>query len=269
MDFKTAYPLVPKSVVYAPMTFRMGLDFLHDVPETTLKGIRDLAHYAGIADGAVRTTLSREKAAGLIESYKESDGITRYRMAMRQFDMGRATIDRENKQGFILAVFSFTTNEVSERSAVRLTLKNYGFRKLAQNTYINGEIETSGLVSAMKEFGLEKNLYLFHCPDIDDPVLIEKILLLFDIPGRSNELKNFFQDMRSFLTERGITGDEAARRILYLAPLHYEIGHVNEFPIPAKYLPPDYALKDIHQFYHNFIYNHRAQLREYYIRVNQ
>jgi len=269
MDFRTRYPLSPKSVVYAPLTFRMGLEFLRDVPEASLNGIRDLAQYAGIADGAVRTTLSRERAAGLIESEKDGNGITRYRMARRQFDMGLTTIDRENRKGFLLAVFSFAENEVSERKAVRETLKNYGFRKLAPNTYINGEIETGGLLASMKEFGLENSFYLFHCPDIDDPELIRKILALFDIQGRSKELRKFFRDMVSFLSEGGINGDEKARRILYLAPLHYEIGHVNEFPIPAKYLPPDYALDDIHRFFKEFVDSHRVPLRSYYDRVNR
>ncbi len=269
MSFKSLYPLTPKAAIYAPLTFRMGLDFLSDVPETSLNGIRDLAGFAAIGDGAIRTALSREKAAGLIISEKDSKGVTRYRMAQRQFDMGRAAIERHNRQGFLLAVFSFTDNAVSERKAVRETLQNYGFRKLSQNTYINGEIETEGLLESMREFGLEESFYLFHCPEIDNPELIRKILTLFNIKTRAEELRNFHTQMKTFLSEAALSDHETARRILYLAPIQYEICQINEFPIPAKYLPENYALQDIQRYYHQFIERHQSQLKEYYQRVNR
>jgi hypothetical protein len=76
----------------------------------------------------LRSPLSREKAAALIEYSKGPDGVTRYRMSNHQFTMGMDTIGRQNKQEFILAIFSFTKDASSQRSAVRETLKNYGFR---------------------------------------------------------------------------------------------------------------------------------------------
>lgn len=204
--FLKDYPFSAKEAVYTPILYRYGIEMPQSVPFPSLNGIRDLAKFAGISDTAIRTAISRARADGSILEYKDDRGISRYTIAPSTYEMGMATIAKEKQpEGFIVAVFSFTKDAVSERSVVRETLKNYGFKRIAQNTYINGRIDTSGLMEAMRRFGIAKNLYLFHCPDIDDQDLLRKIVDLFELEKRKEKLERFYQHMVGFLTEPGLS----------------------------------------------------------------
>ncbi len=268
-DFREAYPISAKAAVYTPVIFRTGLDFLVDLPWPSLEGIRDFAHFSHIGDSAIRTALSRAKAEGGLLIQRDAAGTNRYRMAASRFDMGKAVIHGADRpEGFIIAVFSFKSEDTSERAAIRDLLKDFGFKKLAQNTYINGRIETSGLKSAAQAQGLDKNLYLFTCPDIDDQDLVNKILDLFDLEAKKRELEEYLSLLRDFLPE-GLPDAELARRLLYTGPVHYEHCEVGEPPFPAKYLPPDYPLKEIQRFYAQRLEEGRGKILEYYSIVNR
>ena len=165
MDFRKKYPISAREAAYTPMILRDGFGAESRLPYPSLNGIRDFTRYCGFRDGAVRTAISRGKAEGDLLTFADAGKVTRYRISESQLTMGKTVTNRQNQpEGFIVAVFSFTTDEVAQRAKVRESLKYSGFKKLAQNTYINGRIETEGLETAMRKFGLGKNLYLFHCP---------------------------------------------------------------------------------------------------------
>jgi DNA-binding transcriptional regulator PaaX len=264
----TAYPLTAKAAVHTPIVFRAGLFASEGIPWPSLEGLRDFAHFAGIEDGAVRTALSRAKSDGSIVVETDAQGRNRYAVSPATFAMGTAQVNADQRpQGFLLAVFSFKAEDQEDRSALRNLLKSYGFRKLAQNTYIHGRIDTTGLRTAIAELGLEDHFFLFTCPDIEDGHLISRILRLFDMEGRRKYLREYSTRLRAFL-EGNLARDELARRLLYVGPVHWERIEASEPPFPAKYLPPDYALADIQGFYGAKLSEGREALLEYFKAIN-
>ncbi|OHD19762.1 MAG: hypothetical protein A2Y38_12090 [Spirochaetes bacterium GWB1_59_5] len=264
----TAYPLTAKAAVHTPIVFRAGLFSSEGLPWPTLEGLRDFAHFAGIEDGAVRTALSRAKAETSIVVETDAAGRKRYTIAPATFAMGTAQIHAgERPEGFLLAVFSFKAEDQADRAALRNLLKTYGFRMLAQNTYIHGRIETDGLRSAIRGLGLEPHVYLFTCPDIDDEHLLSRILELFDMEGRRRYLRDYLARLRPFLGGQ-LSRDEAARRLLYVGAVHWERIEASEPPFPAKYLPDDYALPEIQRLYGQRLEEGREALVEYYRHCN-
>ena len=280
--FMKAFPLTARAAVHTPLVFRAGLYASDGLPWPSLEGIRDFAHFAGVEDGAIRTALSRGKRDGSLLVEADSAGRNRYFLAPETFAMGSAQIRADQRpEGFLLAVFSFTTPEQEQRASLRALLKSFGFRKLAQNTYIHGRIETAGLNAAIRELGLEKNFFLFTCPDIDDENLVARVVSLFDLESRRKELDDYLGLLRDFLPEKispgavagdavsdnAAEGDEFARRLLYVGAVHWEHVEASEPPIPSKYLPADYAFREIQAFYGRRLEEGRTAMLEYFRRV--
>ena len=267
-DFMNAYPLSAKAAIHTPIVFRAGFFSSNDLPWPSLKGISDFARFCGVEDGAVRTALSRAKAEGSILVEIDATGRNRYTLSPSTFARGASQIHAEARpDGFLLAVFSFKTEEQDDRAALRNLLKSYGFRKLAQNTYIQGRIETEGLESAIQELGLEDHFYLFTCPDVEDKRLVSRILDLFDLEERQKELRDYLALLTSFLPE-GLPGNEMARRLLYVGAVHWERIEAGEPPIPAKYLPSEYPFSEIQRFYGKRLEEGRDALFQYYRELN-
>ena len=274
--FMAAFPLTAKAAVHTPLVFRAGMFAGDGLPWPSLEGIRDFARFAGIEDGTVRTALSRGKLDGSLLVKTDGTGRNRYILSPETFAMGAAQVRADRRpEGFLLAVFSFTAPEQEERASLRALLKSYGFRKLAQNTYIHGRIETSGLVAAIRELGLERNFFLFTCPDIEDEGLVARVLALFDLEARRRELGEYLRLLKDFLPDelaRGAAGgsaagDEFARRLLYVGAVHWERVEAGEPPIPAKYLPAGYALGEIQAFYGRKLQEGHGAMLEYFRRV--
>lgn len=266
--FMKAYPLTARAAVHTPLVFRAGIEPFEGLPWPSLEGIRDFARFAGIGDGAMRTALSRARADGSIINEPDSSGSIRYCLAPKTFAMGVAQIHADRRQeGFLVAVFSFKKEDGDERSALRAVLKSYGFRKLAQNTYIHGRIETGGLRAAIRELGLEHHFFLFTCPELEDQELIARIMALFDIEGRSRELREYLGRLRPFLAD-GLAPDELARRLLYVGAVHWERIEAGEPPFPARNLPADYPRDEINRFYGKRLDEGRDALRGYYEKMN-
>jgi len=269
MEFKQKHPLSAREAIYTPMILRDDTFKGSSLPYPSLRGIRDFAAYCRISDGAVRTALSRARAEGEIRVFQDAAQVTRYRLVESMMNMGRAVSARPNRaEGFILAVFSFKSDQEMERVKVRETLKYYGFKKIAQNTYINGRIDTTHLKAAMRKFDLEKNLYLFNCPNVDDVELIKKILSVFKIGERRKLLRQFYKELADFLLEKNLDPEEIVHRIYYAGPVHWTICFVDEPPFPQQYLPADYPLRSISQLYIEVLESHREILVEHYRKVN-
>ncbi len=267
--FMKAYPLTAKAAVHTPLVFRAGLASFEGLPWPSLEGIRDFSRFAGVGDGAMRTALSRARAEGSLLVEAGQGGESRYVLAPATLAMGNAMIHAEARQeGFLLAVFSFRQEENEGRAALRAVLKTFGFRKLAQNTYIHGRIATTALRAAIADLGLEEHFFLFTCPEIEDKDLIARILALFDIEGRRKELRDYLHRLKAFLPE-GLPADEGARRLLYVGAVHFERIEASEPPFPARHLPPDYPLAEIASFYGRRIEAGGHALFDYYRKTNQ
>jgi DNA-binding transcriptional regulator PaaX len=271
IDFVESYPLSVKAAVYNFLILREGFEFLDSLPYPSLAGIREFAYYAGISDGAIRSVLSRSNADGYIRIQKDEAGITRYRLTDSKLVLDMVNSHAERRpEGFLVAVFSFKKGEDKERGIVRETLKNLGFRKIAQNTYINGRIDTEGLVvPLMNRLGIEKHLYLFDCPKIDNPELIAKILGLFDIPRRAAALRDFQSALVPFLSESGFDGDEKARRAIYAGLCLWERFRSTEPPLPDRHLPVAYCFQDVCRLVDAYIAENAANIARYYASVNE
>ena len=275
--FMTAFRLTAKAAIHTPLVFRAGLFSGEGLPWPSLEGIRDFARFAGIEDGAIRTALSRAKREGSLIAEADGTRSARYVLAPETFARGVAQIRADKRpEGFLLAVFSFSTPEQEERASVRALLKSYGFRKLAQNTYIHGRIETESLVTAIRDLGLERNFFLFTCPDIEDENLVARVLSLFDLESRRKELREYLKLLKDFLSEEvsrqaetgdQAAGDEFARRLLYAAAVHWERVESGEPPIPARHLPPGYAFGEIQAFYGRRLQEGRRAMLGYFKRV--
>ncbi len=269
MDFKRKYPLQLQHILITPMIFRENVLLFRELPYPTLNGIRDLAEYAGFSYSAVRTALSRVRAKGEIDMFKDEKGKIRYSLTEIQKSVSRVVSNQKDRpEGFILAVFSFRKDDEKERYVARETLRYYGFKRLAQNTYINGLIDTKELTSAIRKYGLDKNLYIFKCPDIEEGALKDKILEIFDLKRRVLFLNQFNNDLYYFFSEENISEDECARRYLYAGPVHYLKCFVDEPPFPARFLPEDYPLNKIEGLIKLFSTQNRDKIIRYYIKIN-
>ena len=119
------------------------------------------------------------------------------------------------------------------------------------------------------------------CPDIDDENLVARVISLFDLESRRKKLGEYLDLLKDFLPEglsRAVAagddaagddaaGEEFARRLLYVGAVHWENVEASEPPIPAKYLPTDYAFKEIQAFYGRRLEEGRAAMLGYFRRV--
>jgi phenylacetic acid degradation operon negative regulatory protein len=271
-DFRKAYPLSVKGSVYNFLILRDGAPFLAGLPYPSLSTIRDFALYAGTSDSAIRTLLSRAGKAGYIRKEKDEAGTMRYRLSEPSLVLSMVN-SRQSwlPEGFIVAVFSFTVDATSERSIVRETLKNFGFKKIAQNVYLNGRIDTGPLRAAMRELGLDSHLYLFQCSELEDEVLIRRVNDLFELGERSVELAAFEAAMLAFIDcaqAEASDRDEAARRLIYAGLVFWERFKTTEPPLPAWLLPEGYRFGAIARAYDEHYAASAPVIAEYYARIS-
>lgn len=243
MSFLERHAVSLNELLIAPLVFRGSTSLLAGLPHATAPGMRDLAEFAGHGAGAIRTALSRLRSSGAIEAF-DDEGATRYRLGASGSSIGLAVQQRfARPEGYVLAIFSFEAGDTRERQVVRDALKSYGFQKLAQNVYINGQIDTAPIEEAVAAHGLSQHLFLFRCPDQADPSLDRRLVALFDVKERARVLARFERELEGYLHAPGIDGDEAARRWLAAGPAHYRVTFVDEPALPARCLPADYPLE--------------------------
>ncbi|MGA9520916.1 MAG: hypothetical protein WBV82_05600 [Myxococcaceae bacterium] len=268
MDFLKSYGVSLNELLLAPIVFRETWPPLRDLPHVTADAMRELAAFGGHSAGAIRTAMSRLRSGGTIEQLPEA-GEARYRMGRFGRSVSLAVRGRfERPEGFVLAVFSFAADDVRERQLVRETLKSHGFQKLAQNVYINGQIDTSELERVIGENGLSEHLFLFRCNDDAESSRDERLVRLFNVKQRAQQLVRFEADLHAFLNERGVDDDEFARRYFAAGPAHHRITFMEEPPLPARCLPPDYPLERLLSYPEPSPKRLRAVV-DYFRRINQ
>src|SRR4030042_1558108 len=175
-SFKRRHPLSLQEIIAAPAIFHEYVPDLSGLPFPRAAVIHDLAAFAGFSPGAVRTAMSRLRAAGELESFIDEAGVTQSQKTIS----GVVRAWPERPEGFLIGVFSFRAPEEAERRAVRETLRHFGFKRFAQNTYINGMIDTAGLETEMRNAGVADRSYVFRRPQIDDPALLRRLAAVFD-----------------------------------------------------------------------------------------
>lgn len=265
MRFETRYPLPLNELLLAPVVFRASLPELQGAPPATAAGMKDLAVFAGHASGAIRTAMSRLRGSGLVEVTGGG-----YRLAGMARSLSQVVLAKPTRpDGFLLAVFSFTADDVRERQVVRDALRLHGFQKLAQNAYLNGQVDTSALEAVLDEEGLSDHVFLFRCADLDDPKLRRKLTALFDLPKRAKALSQFHDDLVAYLEAPKLDDATFARRFLYAGPVHYRITFTEEPPLPARYLPEGYPIDRLVAAMPRIAKARAKALARYYEAVNQ
>jgi DNA-binding transcriptional regulator PaaX len=250
MDFVRKYPLLIKEIIATPMIFRENDPGFSGLPYPGMAHIRDLAEFAGYGYGALRTAISRLKASGNLESFTDDAGQVRFRLTSMQRSVSDVVRSWESRpKGFVIAVFSFKSEEERGRQRVREALRYFGFKRIAQNAYINGMIDTSHLQDTMAEYGVADKLFLFRCPDVDDPALAAKLEEVFDVRGRAEALRELFADFRLFLGDESLDGPEFGRRVFYAGPVYHMRCFVEEPPFPDDFLPADYPLHELKSWF--------------------
>ncbi len=269
MRFRSRYPLSLQELLLAPVIFRDTSAELEDLPLASAAGMRDLATYGGHRPGAIRTALSRLRADKAIEPVPGRDGVIRYRMGALSRSISRAVQARfQRPSGFAVAVFSFATEHARGRQVMRSLLAHHGFQKLAQNVYINGQLDTAEMEKMIRRQGLSEHLFLFRCQDAEDKALRRKLARIFDLTGRARALARFEADLRAFLEEPGLPGDEIARRCFYSGPVHYRVTFAEEPPLPASCFPADYPLERLSNYLPAALQKHARELVGYFRKVN-
>jgi DNA-binding transcriptional regulator PaaX len=244
MRFEKKYPVPLSELLLTPVVFRFNSPELADLPHASAAGMRDLAEFAGHAPGAIRTAMSRLRASKLVETQEDERGVTRYQLAGMARSISHTVRDRPLRpEGFLLAIFSFSSEDVRERQVVREALKLHGFQKLAQNVYINGQIDTAEIEALLARERLTEHVYFFRGQQSDDPVIRKRITALFDLPKRRASLQQFHRDLLAYLAAPDLDDTTFARRFFYAGPVHYRITFIEEPPLSARFLPPDYPLE--------------------------
>ncbi len=188
----------------------------------------------------------RDRTAGGISSFVDSTGRTRFRLTSLTSSVGDVVRAWQSRpEGLIVAVFSFRKEEEKARRSVRDILRYFGFKRIAQNTYVHGMIDTSGMELEVTRAGATRKLFIFRCPKVDDPALRDRLLSVFNLRGRVRVLTQLSRDLHAFLEESGIDGMEFGRRALYAGPVHYRTCFVEEPPLPADFFPANYPMKEL------------------------
>lgn len=264
--FLEAFPLSLKEAIIAPLVWRENA--LGGMPGLLMPGMgimRDFSGYAGYSYGALRTALSRSRSSGEVEAFRDEAGALRFRMGRLSRAIGAATAERSGRpEGYLLAVFSFTTAEEPQRRRLRELLGWFGFVRIAQNSYACGLMDRSGLEAALEEEGLSERVYLFSCPAPQDPGLEKRLARAFDLGARAAELEAFRRAAGSFLEEEGLDARERGRRLFYAGPVYHELCNTRESPLPATCLPEGYPLEGIHAWFRGLVAERMGDIAEYY-----
>lgn len=240
MHFEKKYPLPLNDVLLAPVVFRENLPGLSKAPAARTSVMRDLALFAGHSDGAIRTALSRLRSSNIVEEHGETWRLTAMGKSISSAVRARAV----RSSVLRLAVFSFEASDARERKLVREGLRLHGFQKLAQNVYVNGDVETAALERSFVAEGVAENVFFFRA-QADDPSLIRRLSKVFDLGARAKLLRAFGDDLRAWLTDKKLSDQDFARRLLYAGPVHYRVTFGEEPSVPEMMRPPGYPLDEV------------------------
>jgi DNA-binding transcriptional regulator PaaX len=266
-DFKNRYPISSTDAVYYPFIYKIFWGSAVILPDVKLRCILNFGLYAGYKEGAVRTAVSRLKKNGTLISAGDRKNpvyILNEDSQMRTMHIKNDTI----QQGFTLAIFSFYRENEKERYIIRSILTKEGFKKLAQNTYINIQGRKERLIRKIENEGLEKHLYIFECDDELDDNTILRLTDVWKIKERIKSLNEFFSDLKKFILPEGLSEKEIFHMLGYAGTAYFSKFHSTEPPLPTKYLPHDYPLRNIYNFLVEINSDYLNVTKKYFKKVN-
>ena len=265
MTFEQKYPVALNALLLAPIVFREDLPQLAGAPLVSARAMADLASFAGHSDGAIRTALSRLRSSKALETSVDDGGVTRYHLAPLGRSIAATVRGRPSRpDGLLLAIFSFTSDDVRERKTVREALLLHGFHKLAQNVYVNGALDTAALDELFEREGLSDNVFWFRSGEVRDERLERRLVKLFDLEARARALSTVHDDLLRYVDAPKLDPLTRARRFLYARPVHYQVSFVDEPPLPASLLPRGYLLDDVIALMPRFARTHAAALERWF-----
>lgn len=264
-SFITKYPIQLNTLIAATVIFHGTSDVLKGLKHPTMKHIRIIAESAGYSYGAIRTSLSRMIKNEEIIQFSDSNGIKRFKQNPLQIDIGNSVMNRYNSNGFLLAIYNFKKNESKKRDSVRYLLKNYGFKKIAQNTYITGNINTSIIKKEIEKLESSDNVMFFKVNETDSEDLKNKLTKIFSLEERKIKLTELYEDLKKYL----IPCDDILERLVYAGPVYFNNCFIDEPLLPLEYLPNEYPLQKIINFMNSFTEEINSRARKRYIEIEK
>ena len=261
--FIEKYPLQVSSVIIAPLAQKFYFSTFQTLPFPKLNGMYHLAEYCNIPKTSVRATISRMNKEGKIESFTDDDGATRYKFTGMMNLVSQQASLFGNSEGFTLAIFNFKKEDEKERYRVREVLHGFGFRKLAQNVYLNTKVDSESIMKEITKWNLQDNIYLFNCADITYPSMISRISSLWQLDQWNEKLHVFYYDLKNYFSFDGLSDEEIYKRYSYGYSAFFVYFYEKHPSIPKNFIGEDYALgkvlellKDTVTIYMDNITNH-------------
>ena len=267
IDFKSKYPVPLIDAIIYPFIYKIW-NIQAKLPPVKLKCILDFCIYAGYNEGAVRTAITRLKKRGILNSIADKQKAE-YVLSGNHKTRIIQIRDNTIRQGFTLAIFSFSRENEKERYIMRSILSRIGFKKLAQNTYINIRGRKEELLRKIKSERLDKHLFLFECEDDLDKNTVQRLVEIWKIKKRQKILNEFFSDLKEFIKPEEHSGQEIFQMIGHAGTVFSVRFQRTEPPVPEKYLPEDYPIQNIYNF---LVENNRKYFevtKKYFINVNE
>lgn len=267
--FKEKYPLKVGSAIIAPLAQKHYFSDVPDLPFATLKGMYQLGEYYGIPKTSVRATLFRLCREGAIEAFTDEAGVTRYKMDKMMALISDNAALFGKSEGFTLAIFNFKKEDARERYRVREILDSFGFRKLAQNVYLNIRVDSGNIMKEMAKWGLQDNIYLFDCDDIKDASMIRRIASLWELDKWNDRLEEFYEDLRSYFSFEGLEDDEIYKRYSYGYSVFFVYFQEKHPFVPQGFLVEGYALGKVLELIRSTVDDYRDNIIGYYRLINR
>lgn len=266
--FKDKYPIDVIPVIIASVLRAYRTRQGHEIPFVTLSGMRGFAEYCGVSYASLRTTLTRWKKNGWIEVFCDPAGKTRYRMLdmMKLVADNAAEIDKP--VGFTIAVFSFKKENEKERYRVREVLGSFGFKKLAQNVYLNARTDSAKLMAEMEKWDLQENLFLFDCENVSESMKV-KIKEILELDKWNDRLREFYGELMNFLEFEGLSNEEIYNRHNYAFGVFYTYFQMEHPSIPKDFFSEDYAYKKVAELLESKYEEYYNNIMDHYMKLNK
>lgn len=245
--------LTAHEVAHAMPVLQSAHPALRVEPTPRLGTIRQLAQRCGIRDGTLRTALSRACSSGWLEV---ADG--RYRLgplSLEEAAAARALLTRTH--GYVLGVV--LEGEGTDLPGLRELFHRVRFRPLQRSVWVGARTADDRLGAALRRAGLHGSVVVFQADEVDAEAR-SRLSPLWDLTKRAEELRRFHRQLIAYLTDRRISGQEAAWRCVEAAPIWYRIAIRDEPPFPLDLCNSNYPLDKLNKDWRSHLTSMKEEL---------